>query len=138
MSEETVARTAEEKAQMYSAMLGSVSVITNALDADNDFCSDMTDEEVKERVMRSSGYLSAGVALDDWGSEDMSTINAAIKAAEAAQLLKSMEALDLVNTMWPIAVGFITLVIVLAKMHGDIETIKEKVKLLFELWNKKD
>ena len=52
---------------MYSAMLGSVSVITNALDADNDFCNDMTDEEVKERVMRSSGYLSAGVALDDWG-----------------------------------------------------------------------
>mgnify|MGYP005657603231 FL=1 len=84
MSEETVVRTAEEKAQMYSAMLGSVSVITNALDADNDFCKDMTEEEVKERVMRSSGYLSAGVALDDWGSEDMSTINAAITAAEAA------------------------------------------------------
>ena len=51
---------------------------------DNDFCSDMTDAEVKERVMRSSGYLSAGVAMDDWGSEDMSTINAAITAAEAA------------------------------------------------------
>ena len=84
MSEETVERTAEEKAQMYSAMLGSVSVITNALDSDNDFCSEMTAEEVKERVMRSSGYLSAGVAMDDWGSEDMSTINAAIKAAEAA------------------------------------------------------
>ena len=84
MSEETVERTAEEKAQMYSAMLGSVSVITNALDSENDFCSDMTDKEVKERVMRSSGYLSAGVAMDDWGSEDMSTINAAITAAEAA------------------------------------------------------
>ena len=84
MSEETVARTAEEKAQMYSAMLGSVSVITNALDSDNDFCSDMTDAEVKERVMRSSGYCSQGVAMDDWGDEDMSTINAAITAAEAA------------------------------------------------------
>jgi hypothetical protein len=84
MSEETVERTAEEKAQMYSAMLGSVSVITNALDSDNDFCSEMTAEEVKERVMRSAGYLSAGVAMDDWGSEDMSTINAAITAAEAA------------------------------------------------------
>jgi len=81
---EVVERTAEEKAQMYSAMLGSVSVITNALDSNNDFCSDMTDAEVKERVMRSSGYLSAGVAMDDWGSEDMSTINAAITAAEAA------------------------------------------------------
>ena len=83
MSEEVV-RTDEEKAQMYSAMLGSVSVITNALDSENYFCSDMTAEEVKERVMRSSGYLSAGVAMDDWGSEDMSTINAAITAAEAA------------------------------------------------------
>jgi hypothetical protein len=82
MSEE-VARTDEEKAQMYSAMLGSVSVITNALDSDNEFCSEMTAEEVKERVMRSSGYLSAGVAMSDWGSEDMSTINAAITAAEA-------------------------------------------------------
>ena len=79
-----IERTAEEKAQMYSAMLGSVSVITNALDADNEFCNDMTDEEVKERVMRSSGYLSVGVAMDDWGDEDMSTINAAIAAAEAA------------------------------------------------------
>ena len=79
-----VARTDEEKAQMYSAMLGSVSVITNALVADTDFCSDMTDEEVKERVMRSSGYLSAGVAMDDWGDEDMTTVNAAIAAAEAA------------------------------------------------------
>ena len=81
---EVVERTAEEKAQMYNAMLGSVSVITNALDSDNDFCSDMTDAEVKERVMRSAGYCSQGVALDDWGSEDMSTINAAITAAEAA------------------------------------------------------
>ena len=79
-----MARTAEEKAQMYNAMLGSVSVITNCLDASNDFCNDMTDAEKKERVMRSSGYCSVGVALADWGSEDMSTINAAISAAEAA------------------------------------------------------
>jgi hypothetical protein len=78
------ARTDAEKAQMYSTMLGSVSVITNALDANNDFCSDMTAEEVKQRVMRSAGYLSSGVALTDWGSEDMSTINAAIAAAESA------------------------------------------------------
>ena len=66
MSEEVVERTAEEKAQMYSAMLGSVSVITNCLDDDNDFCNDMTKTEKKARVMRSSGYLSMGVALDDW------------------------------------------------------------------------
>jgi len=77
-----MARTAEEKLQMYNAMLGSVSVITNCLDDNNKwFCNDMTDAEKKERVMRSAGYCSAGVALDDWGSEDMSTINAAITAA---------------------------------------------------------
>ena len=81
MSEEVVERTAEEKAQMYSAMLGSVSVITNCLDDSNEFCNDMTKAEKKERVMRSSGYLSMGVALDDWGSEDMTSVNAAIKAA---------------------------------------------------------
>ena len=78
---EAVERTAEEKAQMYSAMLGSVSVITNCLDDDKDICNDMTKTEKKARVMRSSGYLSMGVALDDWGSEDMSSINAAITAA---------------------------------------------------------
>jgi hypothetical protein len=38
---------------------------------------------------------------------------------------------------WPIAFGFVTLVIVLAKMHGEIDTLKEKVKVLFELWNNK-
>ena len=81
MSEEVVERTAEEKAQMYSAMLGSVSVITNCLDDDNEFCNDMTKAEKKERVMRSSGYLETGVAFSDWGSEDMSSINAAITAA---------------------------------------------------------
>jgi hypothetical protein len=78
-----MAREADQIAQDYSAMLGSVSVITNCLDDDNDFCNDMTGEEKKERVMRSSGYLSFMKDLDDWGSEDMSTITAAISAAEA-------------------------------------------------------
>lgn len=36
---------------------------------------------------------------------------------------------------WPVAVGFITLVITLAKMHSDIDVLKEKVKTLFDLWN---
>jgi translation elongation factor EF-1beta len=36
---------------------------------------------------------------------------------------------------WPIAFGIITLIIVLAKMHGELETLKEKVKVLFDLWN---
>ena len=78
-----MAREADQIAQDYSAMLGSVSVITNCLDDDNEFCNDMTSAEKKERVMRSSGYLSHMKDLDDWGSEDMSTITAAISAAEA-------------------------------------------------------
>ena len=78
-----MARDADQIAQDYSAMLGSVSVITNCLDDSNEFCNDMTSAEKKERVMRSSGYLSFMKDLDDWGSEDMSTITAAISAAEA-------------------------------------------------------
>ena len=76
-----MARDADQIAQDYSAMLGSVSVITNCLDDDNDFCNDMTSAEKKERVMRSSGYLSFMKELDDWGSEDMTSITAAIKTA---------------------------------------------------------
>jgi len=83
MPEDIIERTAAEKEQMYNAMLGSVSVITNCLDDDNDFCNDFTNAEKQERVLRSAGYMSAGVALDDWDSEDMSTINAAIAVAEA-------------------------------------------------------
>tara|TARA_R110002073_G_C9204554_1_gene558385 strand:- start:358 stop:603 length:246 start_codon:yes stop_codon:yes gene_type:complete len=78
-----MAREADQIAQDYSAMLGSVSVITNCLDDDNEFCNDMTSAEKKERVMRSSGYLSFMKDLEDWGSEDMSTVTAAISAAEA-------------------------------------------------------
>jgi hypothetical protein len=81
MSEE--ARTDEEKAQMYQAMLGGANVITSVLDADNEYGNDLTNEEKQERVLRSAGYLSAGTALEDWGSEDMTAINAAITAADA-------------------------------------------------------
>lgn len=76
-------RTDEEKAQMYQAMLGGANVITSVLDADNEYGNDLTNEEKKERVLRSAGYLSSGVALEDWGSEDMTAINAAISAADA-------------------------------------------------------
>lgn len=43
---------------------------------------------------------------------------------------------EVVNTAWPIFLGFITLVIVLAKMHSEICTLREKVQVLFELVNK--
>ena len=84
-----MAREADQIAQDYSAMLGSVSVITNVIathdkgsDAtDKDFCSDMTHDEKKERVARSNGYLVHMKALDDWGSESFTAIDAAISAA---------------------------------------------------------
>ena len=81
--QEVVERTAEEKAQMYSAILGSVSVITNTLDDDNDFCSDLDAAGKKERIMRSAGYMANAVAMDDWGDEDMTPITEAIAVAEA-------------------------------------------------------
>tara|TARA_B100000513_G_C11858922_1_gene172042 strand:+ start:204 stop:458 length:255 start_codon:yes stop_codon:yes gene_type:complete len=81
MSDEV--RTDEEKAQMYSAMLGGANVITSVLDADNDYYNDMTNAEKKEKVMRSAGYLEFGVALEDWGSEDFTDINSAVAAAKA-------------------------------------------------------
>ena len=63
-------------------MTGSISVIDNCLDDSNEYCNDMTKAEKKERVMRSAGYMKYQKALDDWGSEDFTAIDAAIKKAE--------------------------------------------------------
>ena len=75
-------RTDEEKAQAFAAMTGSISVIDNVLDDDNEYGNDLTKEEKKERVMRTAGYMSYQKALEDWGSEDFTAIDAAIKKAE--------------------------------------------------------
>jgi hypothetical protein len=53
-------------------------------------------------------------------------------------IMEDTSLLDYVNVSWPIVVGFIGLVIVLAKMHANIETLNEKVKMLFELWNNRN
>jgi hypothetical protein len=50
----------------------------------------------------------------------------------------AMDALDAIGAIWPIALGFVTLVIVLAKMHADIEQVKEKIRTLFDLWNNRN
>ena len=78
-----MSREAAQIAQDHSALLGSVSVITNVIDDDNEFCNDMTLAEKKERVARSKGYLVHMKALDDWGSESFTEIDAAISAANA-------------------------------------------------------
>ena len=74
-------RTDDQIAQDYSAMLGSVSVITNVIDDSNEFCNDMTTDEKKERVGRSMGYLVHMKTLSDWGSESMTSVDGAITAA---------------------------------------------------------
>ena len=76
-----MAREAAQIAQDHAAMLGSVSVITNVIDDNNEFCNDMTLAEKKERVARSNGYLVHMKTLDDWGSESFTAIDAAISAA---------------------------------------------------------
>ena len=79
---EAVERTDEVKAQAFAAMTGSISVIDNVLDDDNEYGNDLTKEEKKERVMRSPSYMKYQKELDDWGSEDFTAIDAAIKKAE--------------------------------------------------------
>jgi len=48
-----------------------------------------------------------------------------------------MDTIDLLAKIWPLLVGFVTLVIVLAKTDNRVAVLEEKVKVLFELWNKK-
>ena len=81
-------RTADEITQAHKACLDGADTINSVIathakgsDAtDADFASDMTADEKKARVNRSMGYLKVMVALDDWGSEDMTDVNAAISA----------------------------------------------------------
>ena len=49
--------------------------------------------------------------------------------------MDTVEVFSLLMKMWPLFLGFITLVIVLAKMHGDIIVLIEKVKVAFDLIN---
>jgi hypothetical protein len=84
-----MARESDQIAQDYSAMLGSVSVITEVIAThdkggsatSDDFSGEMTTAEKKERVARSKSYLDHMKALDDWGSEDMTPVTNAINAA---------------------------------------------------------
>jgi len=46
--------------------------------------------------------------------------------------------LELLLSLWPVAAAFVSVIIVLAKMHADVETIKEKIRVLFDLWNNRN
>ena len=72
-------RETDQIAQDYSAMGNSVDLITAVIAGDQ-----MADESAEDRqdcVDRNTQHLELMVAKDDWGSEDMSTVNAAITAA---------------------------------------------------------
>jgi hypothetical protein len=73
-------RTTEGKAQDYTAMGHSVSLI-DIIRGDSD--SEETAEELKATVSRNVEHLEIMVALEDWGSEDMSACNTAITNGKA-------------------------------------------------------
>jgi hypothetical protein len=49
-----------------------------------------------------------------------------------------VDILEILAKIWPLMLTFVTLVIVLAKLDNKVAVLEEKVKVLFELWNKKD
>jgi hypothetical protein len=44
---------------------------------------------------------------------------------------------ELIGQLWPVVLAFISLTIILAKMDVRLGVAEEKIKTLFELWNKK-
>jgi hypothetical protein len=48
------------------------------------------------------------------------------------------EVLNIIASLWPIGIGIITLIIVLARMHYNLEALTEKVKVLFDFHNKRN
>ena len=79
-------RSDELKAQNHAAMLGSVNVIASVIDDDTEFGNDLDTAGKKARVARSLSYLEFMVALDDWGSEDMTAVNAQKKKEKTFQI----------------------------------------------------
>tara|TARA_R110000851_G_scaffold134428_2_gene269724 strand:+ start:83 stop:244 length:162 start_codon:yes stop_codon:yes gene_type:complete len=49
--------------------------------------------------------------------------------------MEATSSVAMLSQIWPIIIGIIGLIIILAKMHFSIEVLKEKVKTLFDLHN---
>lgn len=75
-----MSRTTEEKTQDYTAMGHSVDLI-NAVIAGTEMADDDADDR-QDCVDRNVAHLELMVAKDDWGSEDMAAVNAAITAGQ--------------------------------------------------------
>ena len=74
-----MSRTAEDKAQDYTAMGHSVDLI-NGIIGGTRMVDDTTDEK-NACVSRNKEHLEIMVAKADWGAEDMTASNSAIAAA---------------------------------------------------------
>jgi hypothetical protein len=48
-----------------------------------------------------------------------------------------MDTFDLLVKAWPILFALITLIIVLSKIDLRVAVLEEKIRTLFELWNKR-
>lgn len=44
---------------------------------------------------------------------------------------------DFLTLYWPQLTAFVMLIAALTRLRVDVDVLKEKVKALFELWNKK-
>ena len=77
--EKTMSRTAEDKAQDYTAMGHSVDLINNII-AGTAMTTHTADEK-NDSVSRNKQHLEIMVAKADWGDEDMTASNSAIAAA---------------------------------------------------------
>jgi hypothetical protein len=77
-------RTTEQKAQDYTAMGHSVSLIDIIRnDSDPAYKENLTAQELKDTVSRNVEHLEIMVDLKDWGSEDMTASKAAITNGKA-------------------------------------------------------
>jgi len=45
--------------------------------------------------------------------------------------------MDFIKQFWPQLMSFLVLVAIFVRMRVDIDVLKDKVRTLFELWNKK-
>lgn len=48
----------------------------------------------------------------------------------------NLSTVELIGQLWPVVLAFISLTIILAKMDVRLAVVEDKIKTLFELWNK--
>ena len=86
-----MSRESDTITQAHKACLDGAETITSVIATHNkgdnatidDYGNDMTEDEKKERVTRSVGYLKyQKETYDDWGSKSFTDIDAAISAAD--------------------------------------------------------